>query len=278
MLRLVLIENLRRLCGHMLVSRALPRARRRLARSLARRHRFHACLARRRSTVCHSDHGTRRVPPQLDRKPIRHRHARACRSPQSAAGNARRVLRQEQQRLAANQVSIGNLITSMRLISALDWSQFFERVSLVEQVLRRDPAGVYAEMDFATRDQYRHVIEHLAKGRRPRRDPRGAALDLALRAQSREHRECAESHIGYYHRQRPPRIGTRVGLSASAERATRTCGKASHQFALFGGHHADHRRRCRGPRRGRDVRWRIAHWWRCVAALAIVPATNSPSD
>ena len=46
-------------------------------------------------------------------------------------------VRREQQRLAANQVSIGNAITSMRLISALDWTLFFERVSLVEQILRQ---------------------------------------------------------------------------------------------------------------------------------------------
>ena len=72
-------------------------------------------------------------------------------------------LRQEQQRLAANQVSIGNSITSMRLISALDWALFFERVSLVEQILRQDPAGVYPQMDFATRDRYRHKIERMAK-------------------------------------------------------------------------------------------------------------------
>ena len=94
-------------------------------------------------------------------------------------------VRQEQQRLAANQVSIGNLITSMRLISALDWSQFFERVSLVEQILRRDPAGVYAAMDFATRDQYRHVIEHLAKrAGHEETHVASAALDAALRAQA----------------------------------------------------------------------------------------------
>ena len=28
---------------------------------------------------------------------------------------------------------------------------------------REDPAGVYGRMDFATRDGYRHVIEHVAK-------------------------------------------------------------------------------------------------------------------
>jgi cyclic beta-1,2-glucan synthetase len=74
------------------------------------------------------------------------------------------ILRWEQQRQAANQVSIGNSVTSLRLLSALDWSEFFERVSLVEASLRQDPAGVYAHQDFATRNRYRQMLEKLARG------------------------------------------------------------------------------------------------------------------
>ncbi|HZZ72149.1 MAG TPA: glucoamylase family protein, partial [Pirellulales bacterium] len=73
------------------------------------------------------------------------------------------LIRMEHQRQASNQVSIGNVITSMRLISALDWISFFEKTNLADQVLRQDPAEVYAQMDFETRDWYRHVIEDLAK-------------------------------------------------------------------------------------------------------------------
>lgn len=39
---------------------------------------------------------------------------------------------------------------------------FFEHVSRVEQILRGDPADVYAGMDRATRNQYRKVVEDLA--------------------------------------------------------------------------------------------------------------------
>jgi len=49
-----------------------------------------------------------------------------------------------------------------RLIGTFDWSEFFESVSLVEQVLQRDPAGVYSQMDFRSRDRYRHAVEELA--------------------------------------------------------------------------------------------------------------------
>jgi cyclic beta-1,2-glucan synthetase len=73
------------------------------------------------------------------------------------------MLRTEHQREAADQLAIGNIITSMRLLSSIDWPLFFERVSLVEQILRGDPAHAYAQMDFLTRDRYRHSVEELAK-------------------------------------------------------------------------------------------------------------------
>jgi cyclic beta-1,2-glucan synthetase len=76
------------------------------------------------------------------------------------------LIRREQQRQATNQVSIGNCVTSLRLLSALDWTTFFERTSLAEALLRQDPTGVYAQQDFPTRDCYRRVVEQLARGSR----------------------------------------------------------------------------------------------------------------
>ncbi|HET9373276.1 MAG TPA: glucoamylase family protein [Vicinamibacterales bacterium] len=72
------------------------------------------------------------------------------------------AIRANGQHEAAEQATVANLITSLRLIGTFDWSEFFETVSLVEQVLQRDPAAVYARMDFRSRDSYRHVIEELA--------------------------------------------------------------------------------------------------------------------
>src|SRR5439155_10717533 len=73
------------------------------------------------------------------------------------------VLRREHQRQAVNQVSVGNCVTSLRLLSALDWNVFFETTSLVEAVLQDDPAGVYPRQDFTTRDRYRQAVERLAR-------------------------------------------------------------------------------------------------------------------
>ena len=74
------------------------------------------------------------------------------------------AIRGEHQQQAAAQVSVGNVITSLRLLSTLDWSQYFESVSLVEGVLQRDPAAVYSQMDFLSRDRYRQAVEDLADG------------------------------------------------------------------------------------------------------------------
>ena len=68
----------------------------------------------------------------------------------------------EARQQAANQVSVSNSIGSLRLLGAMNWPEFVESLSSVEQALRRDPDGVYAAMDFHTRDQYRHAIEEIA--------------------------------------------------------------------------------------------------------------------
>ncbi|HEU4431890.1 MAG TPA: glucoamylase family protein [Pyrinomonadaceae bacterium] len=103
----------------------------------------------------------------------------------------------EHQRQAAAQVTVGNIITSMRLLSTLDWNDFFEKVSLIESLLAKDPAGVYARMEFASRDRYRHVIERISKRTRAKElDVAQAALDFAGNAKAPN--EEPEKHVGYY--------------------------------------------------------------------------------
>src|SRR6185295_10322914 len=73
------------------------------------------------------------------------------------------LVHQESQNQAADQVSVSHSIASLRFLSAMDWKEFVESLSLVEKALRSDPAGVYSEMDFSTRDRYRHSVEFLAR-------------------------------------------------------------------------------------------------------------------
>jgi cyclic beta-1,2-glucan synthetase len=72
------------------------------------------------------------------------------------------MVRLEHQRQATMNVTVRNVITSMRLISWFDWAQFVESVSLVDDVLRARSS--FGKMDFATRDRYRHAVEELARG------------------------------------------------------------------------------------------------------------------
>jgi hypothetical protein len=62
------------------------------------------------------------------------------------------MVQSESQNQAANQVSVGNSISSLRFLDAMDWRGFVETLSVVEQALRADPANVYSDMDFVTRD------------------------------------------------------------------------------------------------------------------------------
>jgi len=64
---------------------------------------------------------------------------------------------------AANQVSVGNSISSLRFLDAMNWREFVETLSAVDRTLRSDPADVYGDMDFATRDTYRHAVERIAR-------------------------------------------------------------------------------------------------------------------
>lgn len=105
----------------------------------------------------------------------------------------------EHQRQAATQVTVANVIKSMRLLSTLDWREFFEEVSLVDGALARDPLAVYSRMDFPTRDIYRHVVERISKGTGAAEiEVAAKATELAERARDSGYHQQAESHVGYY--------------------------------------------------------------------------------
>ena len=100
----------------------------------------------------------------------------------AAAGTtADAVVHDEHLRLGASSVSVRNIITSMRLISDIDWAELFERLSLVDEVLAAGRG--FRAMDFATRNLYRSAIEELARGsRRAELDVARAAVQAAREA------------------------------------------------------------------------------------------------
>ena len=77
-------------------------------------------------------------------------------------GSVEELVQHVQRRQGASNVTVRNIITSMRLMANVDWAELVESVSLVDR--RLCAASAFAEMDFATRDLYRGAIEELSRG------------------------------------------------------------------------------------------------------------------
>ena len=107
------------------------------------------------------------------------------------------LIQSENQNQAANQVSVGNSISSLRFLDAMNWPEFVETLSVVEQTLRNDPPDVYADMDFATRDSYRHVVETVARHSRSS-EPDIARLVVELARRHAGTDDFRRMHVGYY--------------------------------------------------------------------------------
>jgi cyclic beta-1,2-glucan synthetase len=109
------------------------------------------------------------------------------------------TIRGEHQRQGVAQASVANAVTSLRLCTTLDWQEYVESVSLVEQVLQRDPAGAYARMDFLSRDQQRQAVEELAMAS-GEGQVRVAlkAIESARQAAATGSPEARAAHVGYH--------------------------------------------------------------------------------
>ena len=103
------------------------------------------------------------------------------------------------QRVAHTQIIMANSITSLRTIGRRDWRRFVEGQSVMEAVLRADPAGYYGRMTFGTRDQYRHIVEKLAR-RSGKTEPAVAqlAVDLASAERGEGPAAVRRGHVGYF--------------------------------------------------------------------------------
>jgi cellobiose phosphorylase len=207
MLRLGLIENLRRVSVHI--------ARRRRDRNLANlwAGRLLAAVEHDPSTVLHLLAEMAQSDPPFSNQFVEEFCGRLQgQSPALATvqswvqhhlaeqGLTREQLqRADNQTQAADQVSMGNSIGSLRFLSAMDWRKFVETLSIVEQALRTDPAAVYANMDFVTRDRYRHCVEALARQAEVTEDTVArAAIQLATEAAHRDGPTARTAHVGFY--------------------------------------------------------------------------------
>ena len=141
------------------------------------------------------------------------------------------LVQSETQEQAGVQVSISNTIGSLRFLGSMDWREFVEAMSIVEQKLREDPGGLYGRMDFATRDRYRHVVEEIAKGSHlSESEVARKAIRLAYEGTAgtigRSGDDDRVAHVGFYLVDKGrPRLeqaaDVRLSLSAAVRRAGR---------------------------------------------------------
>lgn len=92
------------------------------------------------------------------------------------------------------QLTVSHTIGTLRVLDTWDWSGFVESLSAVEAALRRDAAEVYGRMDFASRDQYRHEVEKLA---RKSQAAEPAVATIAVRLASGSASETGDGHVGH---------------------------------------------------------------------------------
>ena len=109
------------------------------------------------------------------------------------------LVQAENQQQAADQVSMSNSIGSLRFLGAMDWREFVETMSAVEQLLREDPGHVYGNMDFSTRDRYRHIVEKVARHSRcSESEVAGMAIRLAREGAEGKGDDDRAAHVGFY--------------------------------------------------------------------------------
>jgi cellobiose phosphorylase len=104
------------------------------------------------------------------------------------------ILHQEQVHETSEQIVFANSITSLITLSQLSWPDLFEKTSIVDAILRQDPLQAYSQMNFATRNTYREVIEEISRGSAYDETATAhEALQLAHGGQ-----KTFDQHVGYY--------------------------------------------------------------------------------
>ncbi len=105
----------------------------------------------------------------------------------------------EAQKQAADQVSMSNSIGSLRFLGTMDWREFVETTCIVERILSADIGGIYNKMDFTTRDHYRHVVEQIAKHSTDSEQAvANAAIRMAKEGAEKFDVTNRRAHVGYY--------------------------------------------------------------------------------
>ena len=143
------------------------------------------------------------------------------------------LVTEELQRQSAANVTVRNIVTSLVQLSALDWADVVEQLSVVDAMLGSQ--SDFADMDFATRNRYRSAVEEIARySRRRETDIAQLALDSARLPEidSQARRDPGYYLVGAGRRALERQVGFRAPLRVAVQRTVVGAGIGGY-FALL---------------------------------------------
>ncbi len=96
---------------------------------------------------------------------------------------------------AIRKISIANCITSIKKIQRINFLEIFEQINGVEGILNQDPAHIYENMEYKTKEYYRNSIKEIAK------KTKMSEIYIAKKAIEiceANKENTKQKHIGYY--------------------------------------------------------------------------------
>ena len=97
--------------------------------------------------------------------------------------------------IAISKISMANCITSIKRIQRINFLDIFEKINGVEGILNDEPAKIYENMEYKTKEYYRNTIKEIAKKTNMSEIyVAKKVVELCSQAKNGE----KESHIGYY--------------------------------------------------------------------------------
>ena len=108
------------------------------------------------------------------------------------------VIHTQRESQEADLATVQSLINSMRLLNDISWTGFVEDVSIVHQLLREDPAGLYEQMNFATRDAYWRAVKRLSAGSQTTELDVATLVVQLSQAKAKDRGERSQRHVGYW--------------------------------------------------------------------------------
>ena len=116
---------------------------------------------------------------------------------QKTGTNISEIIKKEHFDIALKKLSIGNCIKSIKVIQRINFTQIFEQINGVEEILKKDPANVYEKMTYKTKEYYRNKIKEISlKTGVSEIYITSKALELANKNKEDDNKK--KSHIGYY--------------------------------------------------------------------------------